>query len=81
MVNDNPTKNTQTILLIVAGVVIAVGAVFFLTAPDERTLGEKANDAVEQLDNGVDNAAREFEDRTPAERIRDDVEDATDSNE
>jgi len=49
-----------------------------LNAPDRRTPGEKVGDAIGQLDNGVDNAARELEDRTPAERGADAIRDATD---
>lgn len=60
--------------------VIATFAYLVLTTPDTRSTGEKVGDAIGKLDEGVDDAARELEDRTPAERIKDDVEDATDGS-
>jgi len=49
-----------------------------LNAPDTRSTGEKVGDAIDQLGEGVDDAARELEDRTPLERAADELEDATD---
>ena len=71
---------TKWVIGIIAVVVIAAGAFTFLTAPDERTAGEHLSDAAESLDEGVDDAARELEDRTPAQRFSDEVEDATDGD-
>lgn len=73
-------KNSKFVIggLIVA--LLAVIAVGVLNMPDRRGPGEKIGDAIGQLDNGVDNAARELEDRTPAERITDGVKDATDGS-
>ncbi len=73
-------KNAKIVVgVLVAFVVVLLGFVV-LTTPDTRNTGEKIGDAVEQLDEGVDDAARELEDRTPAERIGDEIEDATDGN-
>ncbi len=60
--------------------VVAVGAYAMLTTPDDRTAGEHISDAADNLDEGLDDAARELENRTPAERIGDEVEDATDGD-
>ena len=68
------------VLGISALVVVIVLAIGFLTMPDQRTGNEKLGDAVGNLDEGVDDAARELEDRTPAERISDEWEDATDGD-
>jgi len=70
-------NNSKTIIGIIAVVaIVAIGA-FVLNMPDRRTPGEKIGDAVGQLDNGLDNAARELEDRTPGERAADAIKDAT----
>lgn len=74
-------KNLMTVLLVVVLAVAGFLGYQALNEPDHRSLGEKVGDAVDELDNGVDNAARELEDRTPAERIKDDIEDATDGDE
>ena len=70
-------NNTKTILTVVVVALIAVVAYVVLTKPDNRNCFEKAGDAISELPNGVDNAARELEDRTPGEKIVDDVKDAT----
>ena len=72
-------SNSKTIIgVIIAVVVIALGYMV-LTKPDQRNGFEKVGDAVSELPNGVDNAARELEDRTPGEKIVDEVKDATDT--
>lgn len=73
-------KNTQTILGILLVGVIAVGAWAMLNQPDDRTVGQKIEDAGNKLGDGLDDAARELEDRTPLERMEDDYEDATDGD-
>lgn len=75
------SKNAKNILIAVVIVVLAALAYVVMTTPEQRTVGEKVEDAVGELDNGIDNAARELEDRTPAEKVEDAVEDATDSAE
>ncbi len=66
-------------MLTTATIVVLVAALgyFVLTAPDRRTPGEKINDAFNELPKGIDNAARQLEDRTPAEKIADAAKDAT----
>lgn len=71
-------KNVQVGIFITLLVIAGFVGYTVLTQPDQRSVGEKIGDAVDQLDNGVDNAARELEDRTPAERIGDEIKDATD---
>ena len=73
-------SNSKAILGVLVLVVLGVVAYGALTMPDNRSFNEKVGDAVGKLDDGVDDAARELEDRTPAERIEDEVNDATDGN-
>ncbi len=65
---------TATALVIVIG----LGAYYILSAPDQRNAGEKIGDAINELPNGVDKAARQLEDRTPGEKLDDVAEDAGD---
>lgn len=44
--------------------------------PDRRTPVEKAGDAMENLSDGVKNAGRELQNRTPGEKLGDVVKDA-----
>ncbi len=76
----NSNKNIPIILGVVVIALLGFVAYGALNTPDQRSPGEKVGDAIDQLDNGVDNAARELEDRTPVERIKDDIDDATDSS-
>ncbi len=73
------TSNSKTILGVIIAVIIVAVGFMYLNKPDQRTGFEKVGDAVSELPNGVDNAARELEDRTPGERIKDDVKDAVDA--
>lgn len=73
-------KTTATVLGVVGVLVIVVIGYAALTTPDTRSTGEKVGDAIDSLDEGIDDAARELEDRTPAERIGDEIDDATDGN-
>ena len=72
----------STNFMIFALVVVVVGAIGYglATMPDERSPSEHLGDAVSQLDEGVDDAARELEKRTPFERAADEFEDATDGS-
>ncbi len=47
-----------------------------LTAPDKRGVGEKISDAVHELPQGADRAARQLNDRTPADKLSDAAHDA-----
>lgn len=73
-------KGTKIFLGILTVVVLGGVAYAALTAPDQRSGVDKVGDAISKLDEGVDDAARELEDRTPAERIGDEIEDATDGD-
>lgn len=70
--------NSKALITILIVILVGVAGYYVLTMPDQRSGTEKVGDAIGSLDQGVDNAARELEDRTPAERIGDSVRDATD---
>ncbi|MEZ0260688.1 MAG: hypothetical protein ACAH80_06740 [Alphaproteobacteria bacterium] len=74
------SQNAKTAALLVVAVIVAVVAYTAMTTRENRTLGEKIDSAVSKLDSGVDDAARELKDRTPAEKVRDEIKDATDGN-
>ncbi len=78
MANENKSLTYGILVVLVA--VVGVGAYALLTQPDTRGPGEHIGDAISSLDEGVDDAARELENRTPAERISDEYEDATDGS-
>ena len=59
-------------------VLLAVIGYHILTAPDRRTGGEKVSDAISALPSGMDKAARQLEDRTPAEKLNDAAKDTGD---
>lgn len=67
---------TLGILIIVVLVIIGY---LVLNAPDKRNAAEKIGDAIHELPQGPDKAARELQDRTPGERIGDTIKDATDN--
>ena len=62
------------LILIAAGII----GYFVLNTPDKRSSGEKISDAIHELPNGVDKAARQLEDRTPGEKLGDSAKDAAD---
>jgi predicted LPLAT superfamily acyltransferase len=65
-------------LFIGLAVLAGVLAYYVLTAPDRRSAGQKISDAVHELPEGTDKAARQLESRTPGEKLGDAAEDAGD---
>lgn len=70
-------RNGLVMLILVA--LIAVAGYAFLNLQDNRDPAERIGDAISELPNGLDNAARELESRTPVERVTDDIKDAIDA--
>jgi hypothetical protein len=66
--------------ILVLGLIAVFGLVTYsvLNAPDRRSTGTKIGDAINELPNGVDKAARQLENRTPADKLNDAAKDATD---
>ena len=65
-------------IAVVAIIVIAAVAYGIMTMPDHRTTTEKVGDAIHELPQGADKAARQLEDRTPGEKLGDAVKDTGD---
>lgn len=74
--------NTHSIgkMLLTLSLVVVIGFIAYsvMNTPDIRSTGEKLGDAIDELPNGVDKAARQLEDRTPAEKLNDVAKDAGD---
>lgn len=73
-------QKTQGKNLMIIGVVLILAVIIFyvLNAPDRRSAGDKIGDAINELPNGVDKAARQLEDRTPGDKLNDAAKDAGD---
>jgi len=61
------------ILLVIA---IGIAGYYMLTAPDEHNGVQKLGDAIHELPEGADNAARELKSRTPLQRMGDGIDDS-----
>lgn len=59
-------------------VLLAVSALTVVAACKEPTTGEKIENAAEELGDGVEDAADEFDNRSPMEKMGDSIEDAGD---
>ena len=68
MTNGSPNRSTLStiIVILVVGIAVILGYAI-MHAPDNRSVGEKLDDAVEEL-----------QDRTPAEKAGDAIEDMGD---
>lgn len=70
-------RSTGIILGIIA-IVLALGAVLYVLSQDNRSSGERVVDAIEAVPQGIDSAAGQLEDKSPAENIGDNVDRAVD---
>lgn len=69
-------QNVKTILIVIVVAVLAILGYQMLTAPDNRSTGERVGDAVDAIGEGrPGKAVEELGDKTPGERIGDAVED------
>lgn len=66
----------RTLPIIIVALLVAILGYLVLNTPDHRTAGQKIGDAVNELPNGVDKAARQLEDRTPGQKLEDSAHDA-----
>ncbi len=64
-------NNTLALVIVVAIGFLLVGV---LTAPDQRTTGQRIGDAIDALPEGPEKAAEQLERRTPGEKLGDAVE-------
>lgn len=68
----------RSIVVIAAIVIIAAFAYRVLTMPDKRSLSEKISDTVQDFQNGKDHPEQQLEDRTPGQKLGDEVKDIGD---
>ena len=73
-------NTAKTVIAIIALAVVGFLGYTYLTTEEDRTFAETIEDAGNNLDEGFDDAVRSLEDRTPAEKAGDAIEDATDGN-
>src|SRR5579859_3563318 len=73
------SSSVRKILALVVLVIVIFLAYGFLTKPDHRGVGQKVDDAINALPQGMDKASRQLEDRTPGQKIGDAIRDAGDS--
>lgn len=71
---NNPS-GSQTVLVIVAIIILGGLGYYAFNGADHRTTAEHVGDAISNLPNGVDRAAKELENKTPAEKIGDKIKD------
>lgn len=71
------SKNTQTILIVLAIVLVVVVGYSMMTQPDDRNPIQRVGDAVEELPN-TGEAAEQLEDQTPVDKAADAIDDAVD---
>jgi hypothetical protein len=72
-------SNTKTILAVLVIVIVALLGYGFLTMPDNRSGTQKVGDAIHDLGQGPDKAARQLENRTPGQKVGDAIKDTGDS--
>ena len=72
MVDSTNNKWFPMAIIVIIAVVIGF---FVLNRPDQRTTVQKVGDAVNELPSGIDKAARQLEDRTPADKLNDAAKD------
>lgn len=73
--------NKNLMIASIVGLLVIVAAAIFMNLPDNRTAGERIGDAVDTLPQGVDAAAEQLEDRTPAERLGDNIKEGAETTE
>jgi len=73
-------KSVSIVVGVILAVLVALGTWAYLNQPEDRSLGEKLQDAGNSLDEGLDDAGRQLQDRSPLEKMEDGINDATDGD-
>ena len=71
----NGIQNTTLIPMAVIAFIVAIIGYYVLNTPDQRDPGQKIGDAINELHNGPEKAARQLENRTPGDKLKDAVKD------
>jgi len=74
---NNPTTRSAAVFVVILAVILLAYSI--LTMPDHRTTTEKVGDAIHDLPQGVDKASRQLEDRTPGQKLGDQIKDNTEA--
>lgn len=69
-------RNNRSLIIAVVVIIVALVVYSVLTMPDRRNGFERVGDAIHELPQGPEKAARQLEKRTPGEKLGDAVEDA-----
>ena len=64
-------KNDRVLPAIALVIILAFLGYSILNTPDRRDPGQKIGDAISELHNGPDKAARQLENRTPGDKLQD----------
>lgn len=73
----NASLTTNRLLMTILLILVVGFAIFFFSSRhDDRNVFQRMGDAVEELPNGADKAADEFNDKSPAQKVGDAIEDA-----
>ena len=75
--NNEPSscgcRKFMPLILVILALLAVFGAYKFMTKPDERTAIERVGDAVKALPDGMDEAQKQLEDKSAADKIGDKV--------
>lgn len=74
-IRNNGSNTIMYILALVAATIIALAVIMHYTRKDDASLGSRIEAAADDMAEGVENAAEEMQDRTPAEKAGDAIED------
>ena len=66
----------KTVYLVVIVALIAIVAIVGLNMQREETPGERIGNAVDEMGDGMEDAAEEMQNRSPMEKVGDSIEDA-----
>ncbi len=73
---QNTSSFMPIVVVLLTLLVIGTGYIAYNSMHDNRTTGERLSDAADEMSNGLDNAADELKDKSPAEQVGDSVKDA-----
>lgn len=70
-----PMQKEKLIPVVIVVLIALIIGYYVLNAPDRRDFGQKVGDAISELDQGPEKAARQLESRTPGDKLQDAVQD------
>ena len=76
-----PSDQYKWPILIIVAIIVVLVAYGALTMDDRRTAADKISDAIDVLPQGADKAAKQLENRTPAQKLGDAIGNASTKSE